>query len=68
MSQTMLFRPGKMLRVWDRFDVDFIAVPAADVSSYLSRGWYAKPGEWEAGGERADEPKRRGRKPKDAAE
>lgn len=66
MSQTMLYRPGKSLRVWNRYWVDTIVVPSDEVELYLEDGWFERPGGWEDAEE--EQPKRRGRKPKDAAQ
>lgn len=44
----MLYKPGSMLRVWHKYDVDFIKVRAAEIEDRLKEGWHLRPGDWEA--------------------
>jgi len=51
MTLTMLYKPGSMLRVWHKHDVDFIKVPTAEIEEHLNQGWFLRPGDWEKGDE-----------------
>lgn len=53
MSQTMLYKPGSMLRVWHKYDVDIIKVPDAEIEECIAEGWHLRPGDWEA---KSDDP------------
>lgn len=38
-------RPGTQIRVWDKYDIDFLTVPKGEVETYLADGWFLRADE-----------------------